>query len=96
MPYLIPNTSSPEEAAMVAAENAIRVPLTEAGKFEMMAFTRAAMDALARCHHSDDITRSLVWPKIGKAERRFGLGSRRKSRGSAASVDETSHYRCEG
>ena len=70
--YLKPATSSPQERAMVAAENAKRVPSTEEGRFKMMGFAKEAMDALDECHESDQITRDLVREKLGEAQKRFG------------------------
>ena len=70
--YLMARTGSATEKAMVAAENATRVPLNEDGHFKMMDFTKEAMDNLDRVHHSDQVTRELVRSKIGKAQARFG------------------------
>ena len=73
MEYLKANTGSAMERAMVAAENATRVPLTEEGKFKMMEFTKEAMEALDEVHQSDQVTRDIVRGKIGKAQDRFGF-----------------------
>jgi len=87
MPYLTARTKSHAENAMVAAENATRVPMVldnsdahrgrganyDKSKEQVMAYCKEAMDHLDKVHWSDDITRDLVRSKIGKAQKRAGL-----------------------
>ena len=71
--YLTANTGSAVERAMVAAENANRVPIdTEAGRFKVLDFVKEAVEALDEISHHDGITHDLVREKIGKAQARAG------------------------
>jgi hypothetical protein len=72
--YLVANTGSPAERAMVAAENAMRVPLNEdRDRFKVLDFVKEAIEALDEVHGSDQITPELVRSKIGKAQHRAGF-----------------------
>ena len=71
--YLTASTGSAVERAMVAAENANRVPLdTEEGRFKALDFVKEAMDALDKVSTRDGLTHDLVREKIGKAQARAG------------------------
>ena len=66
--------ASPSEIAMIAAANALVVPLGQgdATTFKVMEFTKQAMDALDRVRH-DPTTVEIVRRKIGEAQVRAGL-----------------------
>ena len=71
--YLTASTGSAVERAMVAAENANRVPVdTEEGRFKVLDFVKEAMEALDEVSAHDRITPDLVREKIGKAQARAG------------------------
>ena len=65
-----PRTSSPLEYAYALAHDAASVPLTEEGRFKMMALNKELMGVM-----DDELSNfecSLMREKIGEAQRRFG------------------------
>lgn len=63
--------------AVALSENATRVPLTQSGFEEMLDFNKRATDLLSKFR--DDIAYQMITERIGRAQRRFGVGPGRES-----------------